>query len=178
MYCIPAGSISGVRIGIHWSFPLVLVLHAMDAYKHGAWWAGVVALTVVGLYVIIVGHEFGHVFAARREGIDSDRIMLWPLGGLAYLGEEATGPSEVRIAAAGPAVNLAVAFAMLPLLAVFGIEIGLGLVNPFAHWWPILTSGGAPGFGHYVLLGIYKANIIVLLFNLFPAFPMDGGRML
>jgi len=181
MYCIPAGAFSGVRIGIHWSFPFVLVLHSMEAFRvvgGGAWWAGVVALTVVLLYVIILCHEFGHVFAARKEGIEAERVMLWPLGGLAMLGEEATGPAEVRIAAAGPAVNLAFAFLLLPVLAIFSIRVGLDLVNPFDHWWPELTSVGDPGFGHYLLTGVYKANIVVLLFNLFPAFPMDGGRMI
>jgi len=174
---LPAGSLAGVRIAIHWTFFLLLVVHTLIAgVEHGAEWAGVSLSIFVLLFGIILAHEFGHVFAARREGIESDRVMLWPLGGVAMLGQEAVGGAEVRIAAAGPAVNLLFAIALLPVLWLSGFVMDFALLNPL-DFWPEVRSG-APDFAQKVLYGVYKANLIVLLFNLIPAFPMDGGRIL
>ena len=178
-WCIPAGRISGVAVGIHWSFPLTFVLYSLSARAEGGpRWGYTIAGTILLLYGIVLAHEFGHVFAARREGIGTDRVMLWPLGGLAYLGENSSGPAEVRIAAAGPAVNLGFAILLLPVVALLGFPISPGLFDPF-HWGiPLLTDGKISGFGQDLAWCVYKANLIGLYFNLIPAFPMDGGRIL
>ena len=177
-YCIPAGRVSGVRIGVHWTFPFAFLVYTMQANAAaGGDWALVVGTAFLLLYGIILAHEFGHVFAARREGIGTDRVMLWPLGGLAFLGEEATGHAEVRIAAAGPAVNVFFALLLFPVLLVVGIRPGFGLLNPLS-WGPIDTGANAPGFAQELAFTVFKLNLIVLLFNLIPAFPMDGGRIL
>ncbi len=172
-WCIPAGRISGVRVGIHWSFPLFILLYTVRAW--GDWggdWALVVVTALILLYGIVLAHEFGHVFAGRREGVEADRVMIWPLGGLAFLGETRMGPAEVRIAAAGPAVNLAFAVLFLPILALAGIELRASLLNPL-DIRPVSTEF-VPG----VLYILYKANLVGFFFNLIPAFPMDGGRIL
>jgi Zn-dependent protease len=171
--CIPAGHISGVKVGIHWTFPLFIVLFTLHAMaKHGAPWAMVVGTALLLLFVIVLAHEFGHVFAARREGVDAEQVTLWFLGGLAQLGEELMGMAEVRIAAAGPAVNLLFVVLLLPVLALAGVPIQASLFDPFS-WLPIASS-----FGAKVLYVLYKANLVMLLFNLIPAFPIDGGRIL
>jgi len=136
-WCIPAGRISGVNVGIHWTFPLFILLYSLNAWsKADRGWALVICSALLLLYGIILAHEFGHVFAARREGVEAEQVMIWPLGGLAQLGEDRMGMAEVRIAAAGPLVNLGFAVVLLPVLLLAG------------------------------------------LFNLIPAFPIDGGRIL
>jgi Zn-dependent protease len=172
-YCFPAGRISGVQVGIHWMFPFLLISFSLQASRGlGSEMGLAVSLGFALLFGIVLAHEFGHVFAARREGIGTDRVMLWPLGGLAFLGGSSTGAAEVRIAAAGPAVNLAFALLLLPVLFVVGVPLSLGLLNPL-DW-----SGAGSGFAQMAAFTLYKLNIINFFFNLIPAFPMDGGRVL
>jgi stage IV sporulation protein FB len=174
-WCIPAGRISGVRVGIHWTFPLFILLYTLNARaKVDGHWALVVFSALVLLYGIVLAHEFGHVFAARREGVHAEYVMIWPLGGLAQLGEDRMGAAEVRIAAAGPAVNLCFAVLLLPVLAIAGVTINFALFSPL-DW---SYYGFTPSFLRDVLYVLYKANLIGLLFNLIPAFPIDGGRIL
>jgi len=177
-YAFPVGSLSGVRIFLHWTFPLFLLTYSLiEGGRWGATWGWTVALTFVGLFVIVLLHEFGHVFAGRREGIDAERVTLSPLGGMATLGEETEGGAEIRIAAAGPAVNAAFLLIFLPVFAIVGIRIGLDYLNPF-HFYPTPTNDGDATFLLQLVYLIHKANLIVLFFNLIPAFPMDGGRIL
>jgi Zn-dependent protease len=177
-YAFPVGSLSGVRIFLHWTFPVFFLIYTLaEGGRHGAEWGWKVALTFVGLFVIVLLHEFGHVFAGRREGIDAERVTLSPLGGLATLGEEMEGRSEVRIAAAGPAVNVVFLLLFLPVFALVGIRIGLDYLNPL-DFWPTPTDDGNGTFLRELIYLVHKANLIVLLFNLIPAFPMDGGRIL
>jgi stage IV sporulation protein FB len=176
-WCIPAGSLSGVRIGIHWTFPLLIVLETASAHaRGGSEWGWCVFLSLVLLYLVIVAHEFGHVFAARRQGIGTDRVMLWPLGGIAYLAQEAQGPGEVRVALAGPAMNLTFAVLWIPVLFLMGVPIRLSLLNPFL--WDPGVNFARMGFPAMVAFCLFKMNLVVLLVNLAPAFPMDGGRVL
>lgn len=176
-WCIPAGRISDVRVGIHWTFPLFIALYTYRASVMpggGGQWALVTLTALTLLYLIILAHEFGHVFAARREGVYAESVMIWPLGGLAQLGEDCMGMAEVRIAAAGPAVNLLFFVLLLPVLAIFGVRIDAALFNPFN--WTI--TDWQPHFAGEVMFVLYKANLAVMLFNLIPAFPIDGGRIL
>ncbi|MEN8149844.1 MAG: site-2 protease family protein [Planctomycetota bacterium] len=177
-WALPAGSLSGVRIFVHWTFPLFLVLYPLvEGIQAGAAWGWMVAVTVVALFGIVLLHEFGHVFAGRREGVEAEKVTLSVLGGLATLGEERVGGAEVRIAAAGPAVNLAFVLLFLPLFAAIGIRIGPDFLNPM-WFWPTPVTDGVQTTVQQLAYLIHKANLIVLLFNLIPAFPMDGGRIL
>jgi stage IV sporulation protein FB len=174
-WCIPAGRISDVLVVIHWTFPVFVVLLTIRAASDGGGeWALITLAALLLFYGTILAHEFGHVFAARREGVPAERVVLWPLGGLAQLGESLMGRSEVRIAAAGPAVSLGIAILLLPVLAAAGIPIDLALFDPL-HWtW----FGREAAFVPDVLYVLYKTNLVAILFNLIPAFPMDGGRIL
>lgn len=143
----------GIPVRIHWSF-LVLVLGfvAWLGLQHGlpgVWMGG---LMMAGLAVSVVLHELGHALAARRFGIGTDNITLYPMGGVASIERMPEDPDqEVVIALAGPAVNF--------LLAAVG------------GWLWFATHSA-------LALGFVISNVGMGLFNLIPAFPMDGGRVL
>jgi Zn-dependent protease len=140
----------GIPVRLHWSF---LVL-AGGLLLFGAYLGRFVptAFGVASLIVSVVLHELGHALAARRYGIGTDNITLYPMGGIASIERMPEEPDqEIAIALAGPAVNFA--------LAALG-----GLV------WSFSTS-------EFALLFVIS-NVLMGLFNLIPAFPMDGGRVL
>ena len=144
------GTISGIRVQIHWT---LLALLAFVGWSE--WQAGRAPLAGMGLYAgvftCVLLHEFGHALAARRYGIGTRSITLWPFGGIAALDRIPSTPKqEFVVALAGPAVNVVIAAALLPFVT-------------FTDGW-IAT-----------LLAI---NVMLVLFNLLPAFPMDGGRVL
>jgi stage IV sporulation protein FB len=113
------------------------------------------------LFLCVLLHEFGHVTAARRYGIRTPDITLWPIGGIARLERMPRKPSEeLVVAVCGPLVNVVIAFA-IALLVPGSLE---GEVNM-----------GRPGHFFAALL---QLNIVMVVFNLIPAFPMDGGRIL
>ena len=142
------GNLAGIPIRIHWSL-WGLVLYAVWAQPSSM---SVTLLGLVGLFGSIVLHELGHALAARHFGISTSHITLYPFGGIAALRAMPTQPAqELAIALAGPLVNAVLA-------------IGFGLLY-------IL-------FGTPVLGALTAMNVLLGLFNLIPAFPMDGGRVL
>lgn len=163
------GTVAGVSVGLHWSVLGVVALlviivstgmasaypgHSPVAY--GA--AGLLAAVLFGLSLL--AHEVAHAVVATRNGIEVEDITLWLLGGVARLkGDAATPGADFRIAAVGPLVSLlaAVAFAVLTWLAS---AIGIG-----APWTPVLGYLAA-------------VNVLLAIFNLVPAAPLDGGRVL
>lgn len=165
-------SIRGIDVKLHITFPLILIFAALQfglatGSLTGAFF-GVGAISI--LFVLVTLHEFGHSFAAQYYGVPVKQIVLSPIGGVAQLREIPDKPvQELVIAVAGPAVNFVVALLMLALIPVFNIQ----LANPLA----ILT--GQNGFGLESLFSyVFVYNIFLALFNLIPAFPMDGGRIL
>lgn len=122
-----------------------------------AWFLGVV--TTVGLFLSVLGHELSHALMGRAEGIEIDEIVLHPFGGLARLRSEPENPrAEFRIAIAGPAASF--------LLAAISFVLLLPTVRS-----GFLTAGG-------VLLLLGAGNLLLAVFNLFPGYPLDGGRVL
>jgi Zn-dependent protease/CBS domain-containing protein len=111
-----------------------------------------------------VAHEFGHIFAARRYGIRTPDVTLWPIGGVASLERIPDNPrEELVVALAGPAVNLVIAAVLIALMGAAPDSAAMtALENPRAGLIPRLAA----------------ANIFLVVFNLIPAFPMDGGRVL
>jgi Zn-dependent protease len=164
------GRIAGVSIGVHWSVLVIAWLIgsglAIDLYPEaypgygGAEYAAAAAVTVLAFLASLVAHELGHALVARRLGVGVRTITLWMLGGAATLEEEATsGEDELRIGAVGPAVS-----------------IGLGLGFGGLAW--ALDALGAPSLVIGVAAWLAVMNIVLAVFNLLPAFPMDGGRVL
>lgn len=132
-----------------------------------------ITLTILALStVLLLLHELGHAFVARRFGLQVEDIILWPLGGMARIREMPESPRvEAWVAAAGPAVNLILAVAALPVV-LFASSEPTGALALMGLEIPIRS--GFEGFAtHFVVI-----NLGYGLFNLIPAFPMDGGRLL
>jgi Zn-dependent protease len=131
------------------------------------------ALVVVAIYVVaLLGHEFGHALMARALGIETERVELWMLGGLAHLSRGARSPKEeFLVAAAGPAVTLVVAVAA-------GVVVGLEEGFSVQALWDIgsLRYSGSTTVSAVAGLVLFVEGA-ALLFNLLPALPLDGGRI-
>lgn len=165
-------TVRGIDVKLHITFPLILIFAALQfglvsGLASGALF-GVVAISI--LFALVTLHELGHSFAAQYYGVPVKQIVLSPIGGVAQLREMPDKPiQELVIAAAGPAVNFAVALVMLAFIPILNVTIS----NPLT----VLT--GQNGFGLEALFSyVFVYNIFLALFNLIPAFPMDGGRIL
>lgn len=163
------GTFFGVEVRVYW-LTLLLPLMAVGEMRGAGFGAGeALAFGILGsvlLMGVVYTHEMGHVVAARRYRVHTPLITLSPLGGLAHLGAALPHPrADIFVSAAGPAVHLL-------WLAVFW---PLSLLLPAATWRP---SGWwlDPIAGHVDYL--VDLNLGLLLFNLLPFFPMDGGRVL
>jgi len=160
------GTFAGVVVSMHATFLLLVgwiaITHWMQYHAFLPMLAGV-SLTVA-LFLCVVLHEYGHVFAARRFGIPTKDITLLPIGGMARMERIPEKPNqELWVALAGPAVNIALA-------SVLGVYLWLT-----AHFEPV----GQIGLTHGMFVErILFANLFLAGFNLIPAFPMDGGRVL
>jgi len=157
-YTAGIGTYAGIPVRIHATFPLVLVIYALIAATTGGWRDGLdAAILVLSVFLCVVLHEFGHCLQIKRYGIRVRDIVLFPIGGVARaeaIPEKAR--QEIAVAIAGPIVNFVIAGALFGGLALSGIPL---------H-----------GDGYLVTLA--GVNVGLGLFNLIPAFPMDGGRIL
>ncbi len=165
------GRIAGIDLKLHVTFALVLALGASQwGVPHGARGAAFGVLLVSLLFVCVVLHELGHALMARRFGIATHAIVLLPIGGIAQLARSPEQPRhELWISVAGPAVNLAIAGVLL--LATFPA----GLAGLSEESLSAILSQPSPSA---LLLWLLGANVTMALFNLLPALPMDGGRIL
>lgn len=164
-WSLKLGSLGGTEIRIHVTFLLFLLWLAAIFYSQGganAAWQGTIFIVLLFLCVLL--HELGHVFAARRYGVQTRDVTLWPFGGIASMERMPDKPyQELIVAVAGPAVNVVIALVLL-------IYLGATL-NP-----ENLTQFDNPAVS--MAAKVAGANIVLVLFNLIPAFPMDGGRVL
>jgi Zn-dependent protease len=159
------GSAFGIGIYLHWSFFLLPAWVLLANVGLGGWPLAFFALVVVlAVFGCVVLHELGHAMMARRFGIPTRDITLYPIGGVARLERMSEKPwEEFWIAVAGPAVNVVIA----GLLAAF-----LGVSSEVSRLVPL------PELGLLFLKTLMWINVGLVLFNLIPAFPMDGGRVL
>ncbi len=154
------GKLAGIDVRIHWTFLLLPAWIYVSSLAAGS---GTLAATVAMLFILaifgcVLLHEMGHALMARCFGIPTRDITLLPIGGVASLQRMPRQPwQELAIAVAGPAVNVVIAAA---------IFAGLFLLDP--------TAGTAASF----LTRVALVNIALAVFNMLPAFPMDGGRVL
>ena len=128
-------------------------------------------LSAFGFFGSIVLHELGHAFAAMRNGIGITNIQLWIFGGMARMDREADGPAtEFKVAVAGPLVT----FAIVVVLTA----VGLVAVGPEEFKRAVAIESDSGVSGVMAMIGwLASINLLVLIFNLLPAFPMDGGRI-
>lgn len=156
--------IFGIRLAMHFSFPLLLAWVAWEGWIEEGW-AGLAAnvTAVLILFTCVVLHELGHSLTARRYGVGVPRILLLPFGGMAEFDSIPRRPrQELLISLAGPAVNFAIVLVLLPFLPLAGFRIEDGV--------PLNLAG--------LSLVLFLINLAMGCFNLLPVFPMDGGRVL
>jgi Zn-dependent protease len=163
----------GVPVLLHWSFAIVPVAvyflwKKEDTGTEGLLW---LSLFATSLFLSILLHEYGHVLMARRFGVSTKDIILLPIGGLARLTKLPKRPSqELLVAVAGPLVNVLIALLFLPYfffvfwknLEINALPLPEAITEDFTFFIPML----------------FGLNLLLAIFNLIPAFPMDGGRIL
>jgi Zn-dependent protease len=169
-------SFFGIPVLIHWSFALILVWILFSAYSNGLDAGGLfwyVSL-MISVFVSVILHEYGHALTARRYGVATRDIILLPIGGVARLEKLPSAPmEEFWVAVAGPLVNIGLA-AILSIYFLFVPIDELFLIMDTVRY-----EGGQP-FGVKALFipAVIFGNLLLAVFNLIPAFPMDGGRIL
>jgi Zn-dependent protease len=167
------GKLFGIPLYVHTTFFLLPAWMLLSNRDGGAINALFVLLGLTAVFSCVVLHELGHALMARWFGIGTEDITLFPIGGVARLQRMSDKPfEEICIAVAGPAVNLILSFALLPLV-LLNINFNIGLGSAF--FTPQEGVGIALG---RLVYWLWAANIGLLLFNLLPCFPMDGGRVL
>jgi Zn-dependent protease/CBS domain-containing protein len=165
------GRAFGIDVKVHWTFFLLLLFFAGYGYAQSGNFVGALLATglVVVLFVFVVLHEYGHSLVAQRLGIEIQDITLLPIGGLARMSAIPEKPSdEVKIAIAGPLVNVVLAAILYGIAYLGSGSAGLRVLD--------FTASGI-SLGN-VLSYLAFINVILAGFNLIPAFPMDGGRVL
>lgn len=169
----------GIKVGVDWSWFIALflvILWMADFYERlldesgGAPFA-LAVLSAVGFFGSILLHEFGHAIVALRNGIGISSIQLWIFGGMARMDREADSPStELKVALAGPAVTAAIALVLA--------AAGTAVAGPSGFWEAVVLETRSGVSGPMALVAwLVTINLLILVFNLLPAYPMDGGRV-
>jgi Zn-dependent protease/CBS domain-containing protein len=164
------GRAAGIDVKVHWTFFLLLAFFAYLGYSgSGSLLNGLItALIILALFFCVLLHEYGHSIVAQRLGIEIKDITLLPIGGLARMKSLPERPiDEVKIAIAGPLVNVVLA----PIFFGVAFLLGADLLSPAN----VLQGGQSLG-AIFAYLGFI--NVALVVFNMIPAFPMDGGRVL
>ena len=169
--------IAGIDVKVHFSFALVLVLGAWQWGRvHGLRGALFGMLLMLLLFVCVTLHELAHSLVARSFQLPADEIVLYPFGGAAQVDQDAPKPMmELLVAIAGPAINVMIAAV---LFLVTSAKLELAKLSP--HWTgeTITRSALAQPSTNTLLIWLISANIMMAVFNMIPALPMDGGRVL
>lgn len=171
----PLGSIFGIPIRLHVLFLVLLVAQVVGNVYYGAQYMFLwfVLLGPVLLLTILI-HELGHCLAARHVGGEVQGILLWPMGGLAFVGHTAGPKADIWVAVAGPLTHVPmVAVWLLLLLPAYHANTGSWAINlhmPYPDWHHMWQA---------ICVGAVVMNIALCVFNLLvPAYPLDGGRIL
>ncbi len=156
----------GIDVHVHWSWVIAIVVLAMlgrEQYSNLAWSAA----SWIGLFVIVLLHEFGHALACRSVGGRADDVLLWPLGGVTFVMPPYRPGALLWSVAAGPLVNLVLA----PVLVIAAYASGaLGVYTS--------RDGGQPTNLQSFWFSLAVLNLVVFVFNVLPIYPLDGGKML
>jgi len=161
----------GINVYIHWTFLILLgwIFIASVGSGQSTSEAFISITFVLALFGCVVLHEYGHALTARRFGVPTKRITLLPIGGIASLEKMPEKPrEELLVAVAGPAVNVVIA------LLLFGYMQLAGITIPTSQ----LEDPSQLSLSEMFIPNLLFVNVILVLFNMIPAFPMDGGRVL
>jgi Zn-dependent protease len=151
--------IAGITVFLHWSWFLVAYYELQQKSRYSSISWGI--LEYVSIFAIVTLHEFGHALACRQVGGRAERIVLWPLGGVAYVDPPARPRANLWSISAGPLVNLA----LIPVLAVLYFALGSG-------------SGSSSSDLAEFVFSLNVINLTLFLFNVLPIYPLDGGKIL
>jgi Zn-dependent protease/predicted transcriptional regulator len=163
------GKLAGIDLYVHWTFLLLVVWFLVRPLMMGQDAAEVVTnfVFILAVFACVVLHELGHALMARKYGIATRDITLLPIGGVARLEKMPDDPKqELWVALAGPAVNVVIAAALFAGVSILGRLDNIADID--------FSLMGALEFFH----GLMVVNLWLVAFNLLPAFPMDGGRVL
>jgi len=153
--------VAGIDLYLHWTWFVIAVLEIGGGYGRYSmfYWS---ALEYLALFAIVLLHEFGHALGCRQGGGTVDRIMLWPLGGVAFVDPPQTPGATLWSIAAGPLVNVA----LMPVLGgAWVMSRSLGCKHTMPDAYHFLS----------MVLGI---DVVLFLFNILPVYPLDGGQIL
>jgi Zn-dependent protease len=169
------GTFRKIEVKIHSSFAIAIgwVIYHFGWSTGGGFGGVVYGLVLMTLvFGCVILHEFGHSLMAQEYGVKVRNITLFPFGGAAFIEQmPIRSRSEMLITIAGPVVNVAIAFALLPIIVLMGIFNGSSSVGDYIHYLDEASLGG-------LIVYLFFANVTLFLFNLLPAFPMDGGRLI
>jgi Zn-dependent protease len=160
---IPLFRLAGVSVSLHYSWFLI----AIYRLQRGSIWADYSSmiwnvLELLALFLIVLAHEFGHALACRQVGGKADQIMLWPFGGVAYVDPPQRPGATLWSIAAGPLVNVV----LIPILYLAALGVGsTGLASATTDLSQFLWA-------------VFKINLSLLVFNILPVYPLDGGQIL
>lgn len=161
MKAIKLFRVAGIQVYLSWWWFLVAIYEIQA--RRGAYTApGWNVAEYLALFAIVLTHEFGHALATRQVGGRADRIMLWPLGGVAYVDPPQRPGATLWAIAAGPLVNVALA----PLLWMASVA-----TRPAS--WPDGTSDL-----HHFVTNVFAIDVGLFIFNILPIYPLDGGQIL
>ena len=165
-WSLKLGSFAGIRVYVHWTFVLllgwILFSHLGQGHDWAEAWGGVAF--IIALFGCVLLHEFGHALTAKHYGIRTQDITLLPIGGIARLERMPENPRhELWVTLAGPAVNVVIAGVLFAVLV---------FAHPASEFLQVRLLKGN------FLVRLMWVNVFLGAFNLLPAFPMDGGRVL
>lgn len=169
----------GIKVSVDWSWFIALflvILYMTDFFERLLGGGGSTpfllgVLAAVGFFGSILLHEFGHAVVAMRNGIGITSIQLWIFGGMARMDREADSPAtELKVALAGPAVTAAIAIVLA--------AVGTVVAGPSGFWEAVVLETRSDVSGPMALVAwLVTINTLILVFNMLPAYPMDGGRV-
>jgi len=152
---------AGIDVFLHWSWFIVALIELQQRRQsYGSFFWNVAEY--LSLFTIVLMHEFGHSLACRQVGGEADHIVLWPLGGVAYVNPPQRPGATLWSIAAGPLVNVVLA---VPLTVLW--------LGPYAEG----LARTAPDFARFIG-AVWVVNLTILVFNLLPVYPLDGGQIL
>jgi len=176
-WALKLGRVGGITVRVHLAFLLfIIVVLLRPVFGAGGLAVGPTVLLLACLFGVVLVHEFGHCLACRWSGGAANEILMWPLGGLAFCMPRDRWTSHLFTAAGGPMVNVVLLVVLVPTIGLWtGAWWGVAIPNPLDLTLPAEVSEP------WLLMALYLLNtvsLILLLFNLLPIFPLDGGRIL
>ena len=172
----PLGTYFNIPVRVHYSFAFLIVFVIYVGKSRDASWGNIAlfGIFILCLFLCVLLHEFGHALSARLYGISTHDITILPIGGVARLDRLPERPlHELIVAIAGPAVNI-VLFTLLSAILYIFFHIKFSIYETLTNTTNQIVIDPTAGF----IANLMQANLMLAVFNMIPAFPLDGGRVL